>query len=59
MDKETNLVLIIAMVKNTNLEILIAKLIPSLMVFPLSLSLSLPLSLFVLFSNGHCMCKAL
>ena len=46
MDKETNLVLIIAMVKNTNLEILIAKLIPSLMVFPLSLSLSLSLSSF-------------
>ena len=45
MDKETNLVLIIAMVKNTNLEILIAKLIPSLMVFFLSLSLSLSPSL--------------
>ena len=37
-DKETNLVLIIAMVKNTNLDILIAKLIPSLMVSLLSLS---------------------
>ena len=40
-DKETNLILIIAMVKNTNLDISIAKLIPSLMVSPLSLSLSL------------------
>ena len=37
-DKETNLVLIIAMVKNTNLDILIAKLIPSLMLSSLSLS---------------------
>ena len=42
-DKETILVLIIAMVKNTNLDILIAKLIPSLMLSPLSLSLSLSL----------------
>ena len=45
-DKETNLVLIIAMVKNTNLDILIAKLRPSLI-----------LSLLSLFSNGHCMCS--
>ena len=50
--KETNLVLSIAMVKNTNLDILIAKLIPFLW-FLFSLSLSLYLSLF---PNGHCMC---
>ena len=48
MVKKTNLVLSIAMVNNTNLDILLAKLIPFLW-FLLSLSLS-P------FPNGHCMC---
>ena len=48
LDKETNLVLSIAMVKNTNLDILIAKLIPSQMVSSLFLSF---------FSNGHCVCS--
>ena len=47
-DMETNLALIIVMVKNANLDILIAKRLPSQMLSPLSLSL---------FSNGHCMCS--
>ena len=49
-DKETNLVLSIAMVKNTNLDINIAKLVPFI-VFSRS-----PL---LLFSNGPCMCKVI
>ena len=44
--KETNLVLSIAMINNTNLDILLVKLIPFLW-FLLSL---------YLFPNGHCMC---
>ena len=39
-DKGTNLVLIIAMVKNASLDILIAKRLPLQMLSPLSLSLS-------------------